>query len=114
VLLAGYQAYNHAFVNKYSPTGSLIWSQTFYGGVSLVNSVTADSQNNVYITGESLTGPGVTLQKFTPSGNSIWSTQISQTENDVGTVFVDNSQNIYVYGSTLAKYDSTGHLLWQR
>jgi hypothetical protein len=134
VLLSGFTnniTLSIAYVNKYSANGLLTWSHQLGGG--RVFSVTSDSGNNVYATGQSGNiSFGDFVQKYDPAGNLLWSKQISTDPNtEPDRVAVDAAKNVYIAGNTVAnlfgtvspgdvletfvaKYDSTGNLLWGR
>ena len=100
---------------KYSSTGSLLWSVNH--GV-LVSNVTFDSQNNVITAGNRSSG-NFTTRKYNSSGTLLWSRDHGAGVNDVET---DSSDNIIAVGArnsvidginnTTRKYNSSGDLLW--
>jgi len=130
------------FLVKYDSTGARQWtslSGTTAGergeGVAVHNAT-----GNAYVAGttagsldgQAYSGSGdVYLIKFNPSGTKQWTRLLGTTAIDNGTsVAVDASENIYVAGFTsgnlggqtnsggtdafVAKYDSSGNLLWTR
>jgi hypothetical protein len=126
-----------ALLAKYDSFGTLLWTrQVGTTANDLSNSVAVDGLGNAYIsgyTGGSLGGPnaGSTdafLAKYDSSGSLLWTRQIGTTASDVGeSVAVDGLGNAYISGYTdgslggpnagsrdafLAKYDSSGSLLW--
>jgi hypothetical protein len=139
VLLAGYSPQSSpVFVDKYSSTGSLLWTHQFGAAAGdMANSVTTDMANNVYVASilESGPNPGPTVQKYDPAGNLVWTRQIAPGDllGDATVVAVDKSKNVYVAGTTsqslfapnadttvdwgdvfVAKYDPSGNLIWGR
>ncbi len=126
-----------AFLVKYDSSGNLLWSQQI--GTSEWDQsmgVTTDNTGNLYIGGSTrgnLGGPDngdmdVFLTKIDSSGNELWSRQIGTSDLDRGwSVAVDGAGNIFISGDTegdlggpntgnkdafLAKFDSSGSLLW--
>jgi hypothetical protein len=128
-----------AFLAKYNSSGTLLWKRqlgTNDGDKSW--SVAADALGNAYISGYtlgSLDGSNAGnadafLAKYDASGNVLWTRQLGTWGWDESwSVGVDISGNIYITGYTsdglegptmgyedtfLAKYDSSGSLLWKR
>jgi hypothetical protein len=130
-----------AFLAKYdSSTGDRVWTKQL--GTSSSDrafGVAIDSNNNVYITGHTDGGlDGNTsagfydafLAKYDSStGNRVWTKQLGTTSFDIAnSVAIDSNNNVYITGYTdgdlggntsagsndafLAKYDSTGTLVW--
>ena len=118
-------------VIKLNSSGNTIW-QRKYDKNGQPAGVAIDSSDNVYLVGNtSQAGQGgddILLIKYNSSGTSQWErtlgSSISQRGYDLA---VDSSDNIFVVGRThsgtiysgdedvvLAKYDSSGNLLWQR
>jgi hypothetical protein len=128
-----------AFLAKYDASGSLLWTRQM-GTTSedYSHSVAVDGLGNAYIsgyTGGSLGGPGAGngdafLVKYDSSGSLLWTRQIGTFSTDYSRcVAVDGLGNAYISGYTwgslggpnasggdafLAKYDSSGSLLWTR
>lgn len=108
------------------------------GSADRANGVSVDSAGNSYITGRtqgSLNGPNagssdVFLAKYSSTGSLLWKRQIGTSNSDQAYgVVVDSTGNVYITGFTfgslggsnvgssdlfLAKYSSTGTLLWTR
>lgn len=126
-----------AFLAKYNPDGNLLWTrQLGTSGWDRSYSVVVDTSGNAYISGNTDGNLGGTsagiddafLAKYDPSGNRLWAKQLGTTTHDNSrSVAVDNFGNAYISGSTmgdlggtntgnfdayLAKYDTTGKLLW--
>jgi hypothetical protein len=131
------QGGSDAFLAKYSPAGSLLWTaQLGTGNYESAFGVSVDGSGNAYITGYTsgnLGGPNqggydAFLAKYSPAGELVWTAQLGT----AGGVFaygvsVDGSGNAYITGLTggnlggpsqgqgdafLAKYSSAGGLLW--
>jgi hypothetical protein len=129
-----------AFLAKYDSTGTIVWTRQL-GSTSedIAYSLAIDSNNNVYITGHtegSLDGTNAGsddafLAKYDSTGTRLWTRQLGVTSNDRARgVAIDSNNNVYITGSTrgsldgntsagstdafLAKYDSTGTIVWTR
>lgn len=105
---------NDIFIVKYDTSGSVIWARSEGNiGSEIVNSITSDFNNNIYITGNyssptinfgttSLSNAGIEdiyLVKYDNLGNVIW----AKSEGSTGTenanyIVTDNSGNIYITG----------------
>ena len=111
-----------AFVAKFTSSGSLVWG-TYYGaGTESGQAITADANNNVYITGYTASNSGIAssgahqtsysggedafIAKFTSDGNLSWGTYYGGASNDFGYgITSDVNNNIYITGQTAS---STG------
>jgi hypothetical protein len=131
------QGGSDAFLAKYSPAGSLLWTaQLGTGNYESAFGVSVDGSGNAYITGYTsgnLGGPNqggydAFLAKYSSAGDLVWTAQLGT----AGGVFaygvsVDGSGSAYIMGLTggnlggpnqgqgdafLAKYSSAGGLLW--
>ncbi len=116
-----------AFVLKFNSNGVRIWA-TYYGGNlgSNANSICADSQDNIYLTGETastnfpvqqLTGAywqsmniaigiwTVFILKFNNQGVRLWATYYGGSTSEIGnSICTDSQDNIYITGYTFS-YD---------
>lgn len=119
-----------AFVCKFSPQGSLLWS-TILGGANsdYIGSVAVDSDDNIIVVGEThsadfpirdaydstFSGVDVFVSKFSSEGSLLWSTFLGgSTYNSGKSVAVDLNDNIVIVGytessdfPTKSAYDST-------
>jgi hypothetical protein len=117
VLVTGYSrsqdgTFEHATL-KYSPTGQPLWTNRFstppniYG---LPHAIAADSNNNVFVTSESVSGDSVTL-KYSPEGAALWTNYSSATD-----MALDRNGNVIIAGSfsdyVIVKYSPMGVALW--
>ena len=127
-----------AYVVKYTPNGQSLWaarigSQT---GTDIGYSTTADSNGNIYVTGESASGAEITvfnadgttfgriipnaglsdtfIAKYNTNGVVQWVARIASTAADIGYgIAVDSSGNVYVTGqggtaAVVTAYNSNG------
>lgn len=128
-----------AFVAKYDAAGALVWTAQL--GTSLFDTsfgIAADSLGNVFITGYTFGGLGgqnagnadAYIAKIDALGTLEWEQQIATSDSDHGlSIATDLLGNAYVTGSTsgdlfgpsagdfdtfLAKYDTTGALIWSK
>jgi uncharacterized delta-60 repeat protein len=105
--------------------------QTLGGAsIDIGRSVGIDSVNNIYALGYTAsTGAGFSdflLVKYDSAGIILWQRVLGGFSDDIGnSVAIDSADNVYALGYTdstgaglsdflLAKYDSSGTLLWQR
>jgi hypothetical protein len=124
-----------ALVQKYDPSGNLLWTKT-WGGTSddYATAVAVDSTgNNIYVTGGTRSfGAGwfdVFLLKFDSGGNLVWSKTWGGSSYDVGhDIAFDSSGNVLVAAETYSynppnkgsssgavlKFTPAGSLLWSR
>lgn len=102
------------FIVKYDANGNVAWAKSVGGDASdYANSITADAQNNIYITGsfassfvtfdsDTLTNSGSTnlfIAKFDTDGNTLWAKKSGGTENDIGyAITTDASGNVIITG----------------
>lgn len=137
--LGGPSINGDAFLIKFDPMGSVLWSQRI--GTAETDGaydVAIDDTGNIYVSGYtagSINGPNsgffdAILTKFDPSGGQLWSRQVGTTEYDTSyALAVDGTGNAYISGSTLGdmagasagkadifltKFDSSGNDLWSR
>jgi hypothetical protein len=113
------------YLAKFNDAGERIWA-TYYGGVldDWGAAVTSDSENNIYITGTTLSEDGIEylghqsvyggwadglftdygdafLVKFTPDGDRLWGTYYGGEGGEIGnSINVSNDGFIYMVGST--------------
>jgi hypothetical protein len=115
-----------AFILKFNSSGVRLWA-TYYGGVSWerANSVTTDSQGNVYVVGSTRSsdfpvynpGGGAYFQrgfgydydafilKFNSSGVRLWATYYRGSSiDDASSLTTDPQGNVYVVGGTWSSY----------
>ncbi len=123
-LVGGYGA----FLTKYDPLGSELWTRGVgFGGST---SVAVDATGNAYISGWSGYGDNSNafVTKFDAAGNELWYKSIGTTSNDLSNaVAVDAFGNVYISGLTegslggplagssdafLTKIDPLGNELW--
>jgi hypothetical protein len=124
-------------IAKYNSSGVLQWARTLnQEGTSNRNEygygVAVDSLDNIYVCGEagnsSYGSTDCLIAKYDSSGNIQWQKllgdQYSATEDRFRGITVDSSDNIYVVGHSqkhtnnddtiIAKYDTSGNLVWQK
>ena len=114
---------NDAVILKFSNQGVRQWA-TFYGGISSEygTSISVDSQNNIYITGETLSSnfpiqsligaynqvvyaenTDAFILKFNANGVRQWATFYGGSNYDIGKeLYIDNQDNIFVIGETFS------------
>lgn len=111
---------NDGFVAKFNANGNNIWG-TYYGGngKEAVSGITSDVNNNIIITGYSLstnnivtgnayqttalTGKlNVYIAKLTANGNRTWGTYYGYGSGQGRDVTTDNAGNVFVCGVTMA------------
>lgn len=108
-----------AFVSKFGPTGTLLYS-TYIGGNSddFGLGITADSWGNIYVTGQTLStdfplknalqsssggGSDAFVTKLSRSGDLVYSTYLGGSSDDIGTfIAVDPIGNAYITGQTFS------------
>ena len=126
------------FINKYNPSGNLIWSRLFGStDVDQGCGIACDASNNVFVTGYTIgsvngypiLGNGdAILAKYDSNGNQQWVRQWGSVNAETGyAARCDGSTNVYVAGYTsgtlygpklggpdiiLAKFDGSGNQLW--
>ena len=100
---------NDAFLIKYDPSGSQLWTrQVGTEEVDVSTAVATDAQGNAFITGYTAGGfDGFSnagnydsfLIKYDPMGNQLWTQQIGSTSFDESfAVEVDPTGNVYISG----------------
>lgn len=130
-----------AFVRKYDPTGTELWTRQFGGrGGEAALGVVADAAGNTHVVGntdealpgqEPLGGFDAFARKYDLAGNELWTRQFGSSASDFAlAVAVDGTGAAYVVGSTdgtlgaqasagstdafVRKYDPAGIDLWTR
>ena len=101
-----------AFISKLTTDGTLLWS-TYVGtgGIDYSSDITVDSQDNVYITGNSDLYRSIIyydkdafLIKFNSTGTQMWTTHFGAFEpdkDDIGiSLAIDSQNHIIVAGVT--------------
>ncbi|HEY9828327.1 MAG TPA: SBBP repeat-containing protein, partial [Stenomitos sp.] len=134
-----YKGQLDAWVAKFSPDGTLLWTKHL--GTSTWDQsygVATDSKGNVFITGITDGALGgkhrgsydAWVAKYSPDGTLVWIRQLgTSTWDESYAVATDNSGNIFITGETLgslgspskgtydawvAKFNSAGTLKWKR
>jgi len=117
----------HSFVVKYSKDGTLQWQRelgvgdVFAGGSQTAYGIVLDSNQNVYVAGQSSSDSGAFIHSYTSAGAARWKRAQGSGASFMG-ITADTSDNVYVVGWSqagdiglvLAKYNSTGTLQWRR
>ena len=117
-------------VAKYNTDGDLQWQKVLYGSSDEGGKAIAlDSSGNIYITGYSKsTGAGedMIVAKYNSSGSVEWQRKLSGSSNEQSEgITVDSSGNVYIvgysnsggpggYSISIAKYNTSGTIQWQR
>lgn len=130
------------FLTKFNSSSAKEWTKLL-GSTSddYAMGVAVDSNNNVYITGCTLSdefdgnvtagGTDIFLTKYDPSGNKLWTELLGTADSDMAYgITIDSDDNIYITGQTtgdldgntnagswdifLAKYDASGTKIWTR
>ena len=133
----------NSFLNKFDATGNKIWTKLIATQYSNVTSVTADSNNNIYVVGitsapslDGNTNAGGQCDsfvfKFDSLGNKLWTRMIGTNGTDLAvSTTTDSNNNVYVVGGTngnldgntnnggegdafFVKFDSSGNKLWTK
>jgi hypothetical protein len=106
-----------AFLSKYAPSGTLLWTQQL-GSSSFDDSgsVAVDGDGNVFICGwtyGSLDGTNqggydLFVSKYDDDGTLLWTKQLGTSGTDYGwSLTVDGDGNVFVTGSTYGSLDGT-------
>lgn len=128
VVISGNSA---GLVTKYNSSGTLQWQRTLTGaGTENFNGVATDAASNVYAVGTTDTsGSGAfetLLAKYDTSGTIQWQRTLGGASSDYGySIAVNSAYEVFVTGYTasagagvdditVAKYDASGNLNWQR
>lgn len=126
IYIAGGDYSLYLYVQKLNPFGVIQWQKQlqYYGNGY---DIAIDSASNVYIANANTSPYGLGLVKYNSSGTLQWQRllQSPYAGSKCSGVAVDGSDNVYIVGSAavdpsgrvdvqLAKYNSSGTLLWQR
>jgi hypothetical protein len=112
---------DNAFLRKFSPSGSVLWTKQLDLAQSVGTDVTTDAIGNVFVAGE-VSHSTVFVAKYDTSGNAVWTRSVANS-TFCGGVASDGKGNVYVSGSGyhtngydafLTKYDANGDLVWNR
>jgi hypothetical protein len=126
------------YISKYTSDGILIWIRQFFSTGGPIRTIcSADNAGNVYVSGHfkvnmysdnfSFTNWGLFLLKYDANGNLLFS--LTEENASAKKMMLDSSNNIYLVGtfqtdidssfsgspihsSFLAKYNSSGSLIW--
>lgn len=105
---------NFVFIEKYSASGVLIWSKTFYDNPGSGNAIAVDRNDNVFVAGTfagaldfgggplfSAGGYDSFVVKFSSDGTQLWSKRFGGSEGDDSArgLAVDSLGNVLVTGS---------------
>lgn len=127
----GYEQSNTIVLLKYSPSGTLLWNNSFFDADRLgINAwpvaMILDKQDDTYVAFSNGQNPGDTI-KYDPNGNIVWQyPQYPGEQPDADTrqsIGLDSSGNVYEEGTYFdptnehqrafaTKIDSAGNLLW--
>jgi uncharacterized delta-60 repeat protein len=107
IIVAGQSCLEYSTV-KYSPNGEELWAASYGGpssGTDIINDITIDVYNNVYVTGYSmgLQDYDITTLKYDQNGEEKWEMRYTYSpySGDYGkSVTVDSEGNVYVTGSS--------------
>jgi hypothetical protein len=118
---------NNYNIAKYNSGRSLEWQYDYNSSYELLNKITVDSSNNIYIAGQQGSGDsyGANIVKLDSSGVIQWQKILGPSSNATLArgVAVDSSGNVYISGTSgsnattyglIAKYNSSGTLQWQK
>jgi hypothetical protein len=144
ILTIGDDGQHHRSVTKFLANGTQAWTRIYCkDGYGACYSITADSANNVYVSGYTFGGANFAYQyttvKYDPSGQQLWVQNynryfvLQEQGLDPNHVAVDSAGNLVVAGCTgvgnvpgssewyeydleylLLKYDPDGNLLWEQ
>ena len=120
-----------ALILKYNTSGTLQWQRTFGAYDSNAHGVDFDSSGNIYVSGGGQYGNWQFVAKFNSSGTLQWHRGFSspkppnrQGDRSLGLAVDRNNDVLYIcgqlttsgyqYDMTLAKYNLSGTIQWQR
>jgi uncharacterized delta-60 repeat protein len=118
-------------IAKYNSSGTLLWQRALGGSSNDIGrGIAVDSSGNAYVLGSTNSqgagGADILIVKYNTSGTLQWQRTLGGVSSDNGNgIAVDSSGNVYITGNTassgegladavVAKYNTTGTLLWQR
>jgi hypothetical protein len=127
------QGIHDGFLTKYSPSGALLWTrQAAPTGSGDCRGVAIAGTAGVFVSGYTNDEGNrqAFVSRYETSGNLVWSRQLGTSGTDYGrSVAADIAGNVFICGETngslgganqgsndafIAKYDSSGSLLWSR
>src|SRR5439155_333651 len=101
----------YAFVRKYAPDGTALWTDQFgAGGTVSAAAVAVDAGGNVYVAGAAAgalpgqTAAGVTdafVRKYATDGAPLWTRQFGTSRSDAAVAVAADEGGAFVAGSTL-------------
>jgi hypothetical protein len=104
-----------AFVRKYSPGGSELWTRQFGANITRAYSVASDGSGNLLVAGttddslapdDSTTPPGSFVRKFDAEGVELWTRQINgAVAGGQNAVSVDAAGNVYLAAEVSSPFD---------
>jgi hypothetical protein len=113
-----------AYVRKYSPTGSEIWTQQFgTPGHDQVTSLALDHEGALYVLGQSGQPGGSFMRKYLPSGTLAWIRNLPTADGEfTSSMGIDSAAAVFVGGRRggdegvgfVRKYAPDGAVLWDR
>ncbi len=124
-----------AYVRKYDPAGSEVWTRQFGTSADdVATGVAVDGTGNVYVSGNtqgtfsgqaSAGGIDAYVRKYDPAGTPLWTRQFGTAHLDIAeAVAVDGTGNAYVAGTggqsccvhdaLVSKWDPAGNAVWTR
>ena len=131
--LPGQTSGGGAFVRKYDPEGTELWTHQFGGSAGYASAVTVVA-SGVYVAGwtggtlsgqTSAGGHDAFLRKYNPDGTELWTRQFGSSDGDHARDLAADASGVYVLGSTFSagtddeyrdafvrKYDPGGAELW--
>jgi hypothetical protein len=132
VYVTGRQFYSTSYaylIAKYDSSGNLLWQRRLNASTPQYGfGIAVDPSENAYVTGYSNTLDSIVIAKYSASGILQWQRRLNALNSaELGdSIAVDSSGNVYIIGYTtntvgvdhldiiIAKYDTSGNILWQR